>query len=183
MVLGRTPEGAVKIKKDGGLRAVNCACCVPKCYPVPFDPTGWVIIPTETGNDIFNRNLTVQMSYNGTTFSGVPFSKSSPSFAMTRTQNGDDCIAWQGDYAGLYPTFWYASAALFRISGIFYFSYLANETEYEPNISSADPPFYVDNFADSSSATLLGNSVFSIGFCSIPAFFGPHISNVTIAFT
>jgi hypothetical protein len=31
MILGRTPEGAIKIKTDeegGGLRAVNCACCV-----------------------------------------------------------------------------------------------------------------------------------------------------------
>jgi hypothetical protein len=29
MILGRTPEGAIKIKKDDplGLRAVNCACC------------------------------------------------------------------------------------------------------------------------------------------------------------
>jgi len=182
MILGRTASNAIKIKTDGGLRAVNCACCGPKCYPVPFDPTGWVIIPTATGNNIFNRDLTVQMSYNGTTFSGDPFSKSSPSFPMTRTQNGDDCVAWQGDYGGS-PDFWYASAALFRISGVFYFSYLANEIEYEPNISSADPPYYVDNFADSSSATVLGNSVFSIGFCSIPVSFGPHIVNIAITFT
>jgi len=30
MILGRTPEGLIKIKKDSplGLRAVNCACCV-----------------------------------------------------------------------------------------------------------------------------------------------------------
>jgi hypothetical protein len=27
MTLGRTPAGAIKIKTDGGLRAVNCACC------------------------------------------------------------------------------------------------------------------------------------------------------------
>ena len=27
MILGRTPAGAIKIKKDGGLRDVNCACC------------------------------------------------------------------------------------------------------------------------------------------------------------
>ena len=27
MILGRTPAGAIKIKSDGGLRAVNCACC------------------------------------------------------------------------------------------------------------------------------------------------------------
>jgi len=31
MILGRTPEGLIKIKKDDplGLRAVNCACCNP----------------------------------------------------------------------------------------------------------------------------------------------------------
>ena len=28
MILGRTPNGAIKIKTDNGLRAVNCACCV-----------------------------------------------------------------------------------------------------------------------------------------------------------
>ena len=28
MTLGRTSTGAIKIKTDGGLRAVNCACCV-----------------------------------------------------------------------------------------------------------------------------------------------------------
>jgi hypothetical protein len=27
MILGRTPAGAIKTKTDGGLRAVNCACC------------------------------------------------------------------------------------------------------------------------------------------------------------
>ena len=33
MILGRTPEGLIKIKKDAplGLRAVNCACCGGKC--------------------------------------------------------------------------------------------------------------------------------------------------------
>jgi len=29
MILGRTPGGLIKTKSDGGLRAVNCACCVP----------------------------------------------------------------------------------------------------------------------------------------------------------
>jgi hypothetical protein len=27
MILGRTPAGLIKTKSDGGLRAVNCACC------------------------------------------------------------------------------------------------------------------------------------------------------------
>ena len=34
MILGRTPEGLIKIKKDEplGLRAVNCACCGPQDF-------------------------------------------------------------------------------------------------------------------------------------------------------
>lgn len=187
MIIGRTSGNKIKIKTDAtaGLRAVGCACCGPKCYPVPFDPTGWVIIPTATGDNIFNRDLIVQMSYDGTkAFSGDPLSKSSPSFSMTRNQSGDDCIKWFGSYGGLpSPDYWYAEAFCFRISGIFYFSYLASEAEYEPNIWSADLPYSVDNFADSSSATILGGSILSIGFCSIPASFGPHIENITISFT
>ena len=31
MILGRTPEGLIKTKTDGGLRAVNCACCGGGC--------------------------------------------------------------------------------------------------------------------------------------------------------
>ena len=36
MILGRTPEGLIKIKKDDplGLRAVNCACCGCGCYSI-----------------------------------------------------------------------------------------------------------------------------------------------------
>jgi hypothetical protein len=33
MTLGRTPAGAIKTKTDGGLRAVNCACCG-GCNPI-----------------------------------------------------------------------------------------------------------------------------------------------------
>ncbi len=37
MILGRTPAGAIKIKIDGGLRAVNCACCCDlTCNCSPF---------------------------------------------------------------------------------------------------------------------------------------------------
>jgi hypothetical protein len=145
-----------------------------------------VIIPTATGNNIFNRDLTVQMSFNGTEPGnpGGPFSKSSPPFSIDRLQYGDDCIRWLGTRVG-YPSldYWDVSAALFRINGIFYFSYTATEWVYEAIISSADPPYYVDNFADSSSATILGESILSIGFSSVPAFFDLHIENITISFT
>jgi hypothetical protein len=31
MIVGRTPEGRIKTLSDGGLRAVNCACCGSQC--------------------------------------------------------------------------------------------------------------------------------------------------------
>jgi len=36
MILGRTPAGLIKTKTDGGLRAVNCACCNPceECFVI-----------------------------------------------------------------------------------------------------------------------------------------------------
>jgi len=33
MTLGRTADNKIKIKTDGGLRAVNCACCGPCNFP------------------------------------------------------------------------------------------------------------------------------------------------------
>jgi hypothetical protein len=36
MTLGRTPTGAIKIKTDGGLRAVGCACCGGGCSPTNY---------------------------------------------------------------------------------------------------------------------------------------------------
>lgn len=49
MTLGRTSSGAIKIKTDGGLRAVNCGCCEPAepmivFYSMSDDPSlgkGW----------------------------------------------------------------------------------------------------------------------------------------------
>jgi hypothetical protein len=35
MVLGRTPSGAIKLKTDGGLRAVGCACCESTTFENP----------------------------------------------------------------------------------------------------------------------------------------------------
>ena len=55
MILGRTPEGAIKIKKDGGLRAVNCACCVPPggLCPCEVDTSafGVIYLNAEDGNN------------------------------------------------------------------------------------------------------------------------------------
>jgi len=53
MTLGRTSSGSIKIKTDGGLRAVECACCVP-CYPEcgktePPPPGKWKIAGADYG--------------------------------------------------------------------------------------------------------------------------------------
>ena len=42
MILGRTPGGLIKIKKDSplGLRAVNCACCAPPTVCCPYTASG-----------------------------------------------------------------------------------------------------------------------------------------------
>ena len=64
MILGRTADNAIKIKTDGGLRAVNCACCGGICGCVTItDPTlaellknattGSTASPTVQGDFIF----------------------------------------------------------------------------------------------------------------------------------
>jgi len=44
MTLGRTPAGAIKTKSDGGLRAVNCACCVPLVCGCMYAPSNLISI-------------------------------------------------------------------------------------------------------------------------------------------
>jgi len=44
MILGRTPTGAIKTKTDGGLRAVNCACCVPLVCGCMYAPSNLISI-------------------------------------------------------------------------------------------------------------------------------------------
>ena len=40
VIVGRTPEGRIKTLTDGGLRAVNCACCSSKCWIDKFVNNG-----------------------------------------------------------------------------------------------------------------------------------------------
>ena len=58
MILGRTPAGLIKTKTDGGLRAVNCACCNP-CPCVP--PAGrWRIEAAYFTSPVYdNLQLTI----------------------------------------------------------------------------------------------------------------------------
>ena len=59
MILGRTPSGAIKTKTDGGLRAVNCACCGCECPP----PAGrWRIEQVLYFGDPIN--ITARTDYN-----------------------------------------------------------------------------------------------------------------------
>jgi hypothetical protein len=60
MTLGRTPTGAIKLKTDGGLRAVECACCVPPC---PSDsPSPYGIVLTEEQYNNFKKGGNYTMS-------------------------------------------------------------------------------------------------------------------------
>jgi hypothetical protein len=50
MTLGRTSSGAIKIKTDGGLRAVECACCSPFQLTIKYswEGTGQRDLDTKT---------------------------------------------------------------------------------------------------------------------------------------
>ena len=55
MILGRTPEGLIKTKSDGGLRAVECTCCESERFTSP--------IPSNLAESIRNAtSVRVQMS-------------------------------------------------------------------------------------------------------------------------
>jgi hypothetical protein len=58
MTLGRTAEGAIKIKTDGGLRAVECACCDSLSYMLPLYKRinldgGQELLPTSGLPDVY----------------------------------------------------------------------------------------------------------------------------------
>ena len=59
MTLGLTSSGAVKIKTDGGLRAVNCACCAPPCPSESSSPYGIVLSEEQYNNFKSGGNYTM----------------------------------------------------------------------------------------------------------------------------
>lgn len=84
MTLGLTSTGAVKIKTDdGGLRAVNCACCVPLVCGCMYAPSNLITIIESATN----------VSVNGI---------SQPWYGSFAFYNGNpphDFIAWTVSYA------------------------------------------------------------------------------------
>jgi len=80
MTLGRTSSGAIKIKTDGGLRAVGCACCG-SC-----DLCGAVIASAPLLNLIKNAT-SVSVNYNF------------PSFSYFPQVSGTETLSWNGVYA------------------------------------------------------------------------------------
>lgn len=95
MILGRTPEGLIKIKKDEplGLRAVNCACCGGNCLQLP---SGRILIPSDPefskklrGDPGVTAFTQVSLSYDVTTGNNGGSSSMSDSFN----------VAWTSDIA------------------------------------------------------------------------------------
>jgi hypothetical protein len=106
MTLGRTPTGAIKIKSDGGLRAVNCACCNP-CG------CGFISAPESLRETLENATSAFIWGYNTNEFfpgmpeedffwamnSAFPGGGGSPTdilVEMTYSKNG--CLYIRGEY-------------------------------------------------------------------------------------
>jgi len=70
MILGRTPAGAIKTKTDGGLRAVNCACCVSVCVQYDESPSWvWQEIPANIASALLSSNIYADLSASSPTAS------------------------------------------------------------------------------------------------------------------
>jgi hypothetical protein len=121
MILGRTPEGAIKTKTDNGLRAVNCACCG---APVVC-PCDMVKVPSRIYNILNNLTSASQCTLFGSTAAyfeiiddqvyaewsgyGSPFfgyfvyQRGSPCFLMGfwhRNEEGQDEVPTYSGYCG-----------------------------------------------------------------------------------
>lgn len=79
MILGRTPSGAIKIKTDGGLRAVNCACCCAEYEELPG--IGFHKISSAIASTLLSASIYVDLSAssptNSVSFQNVLFSSPS----------------------------------------------------------------------------------------------------------
>lgn len=85
MILGRSPSGAIKIKTDGDLRAVNCACCQAPCE-CP-DSLGSPFVPPIAGE------FEIDGSWSATTFR---FSYNECGIAQSLLADGTSLsVTWQ----------------------------------------------------------------------------------------
>ena len=95
MILGRTPAGLIKTKSDGGLRAVNCACCNP-CPCVP--PAGrWRIEAAYFTSPVYyNLQLTIteRSDYNEYDPCGYFYANTAEGFDLS--------ISWFCEYGGFW---------------------------------------------------------------------------------
>ena len=57
MTLGRTPAGAINIKTDGGLRAVNCACCETFQLEITYDWSGTDMYDLDSSTQAFGETV------------------------------------------------------------------------------------------------------------------------------
>jgi hypothetical protein len=109
MTLGRTSSGAIKIKTDGGLRAVNCACCdLCSCFSAP--PINPLDDPDFTkklrGDDpsvsAFTRvSITFSISAEGVSASGTLSGDWVDAIGCDepgKTFSGDDCDEFFSDF-------------------------------------------------------------------------------------
>lgn len=90
MILGRTASNAIKIKTDGGLRAVECACCC-----IPFNVPYYSDLPISTfvGETLAKMpQMSVNFSVSGKDSSGNPVSMSFSGVIPSQS--------WQQDYDG-----------------------------------------------------------------------------------
>ena len=101
MTLGRTASNAIKIKTDGSLRAVECACCVQPCPEITTDYT----IITKEMYDALRAGGNFYASGNGSEYTGCSFSGTENGIvpsgncgASAGAQGGTTCSAFGFDY-------------------------------------------------------------------------------------
>jgi hypothetical protein len=80
MILGRTSTGAIKIKTDGGLRAVECGCCEPAEDFQEFSEVHWYDECPTVGPPCPFPNTNSQPSCANQTITGQLISKPFPNY-------------------------------------------------------------------------------------------------------
>ena len=106
MILGRTPAGAIKIKTDnGGLRAVNCACC--GCPTITSD---YIVISKAKYDALYEGGIVSGSGggseYTGCSFSGTAAGNTTPCSGVAVVEGGVTCSANGAPYTSSLAIFW-----------------------------------------------------------------------------